>query len=88
MPEDLYNIVKEEVKVVNIDEGGFHSWHLWKLNNKLRAKNQNNPTAVVNKDGKLITFSVLIWTGNHGSLVTKALSINGFQYKINFSKVL
>ena len=28
MAEDLYNIVKEEVKKINSDEGGFNSGHL------------------------------------------------------------
>ena len=64
MAEDLYNIVKEEVSIVNSDEGGFHSGHLWKLKNKLRPKSQNSPTAMLNKDGKLITSSNGLKTAN------------------------
>ena len=57
MSEDLYNIVKEEVKVVESDEGGFNSGHLWKIKNKLRPKNKMVPTAMMNKEGKIVTSS-------------------------------
>ena len=55
MAEDLFSIVKEEVKNIESDEGGFNSGHLWKLKKKLRPKQINNPTAMLNKDGKLVT---------------------------------
>ena len=55
MSEDLFNIVKEEVKHVESDEGGFNSGHLWKIKNKLKPKNKSPPTAMVNKEGQLIT---------------------------------
>ena len=57
MGEDLYNIVKEEVKIVESDEGGFNSGHLWRLKNKLRKKINNVPTAMVDKGGNLVTTS-------------------------------
>ena len=57
MAEDIYNIVKEEVEIVKNDEGGFYSGHLWKLKNKLRPKHILNPTAMLNREGKLVTES-------------------------------
>ena len=57
MAEDLYNIVKEEVKVVESDEGGFNSGHLWRIKNKLRPKNKMLPTALMNKEGQIVTSS-------------------------------
>ena len=55
--DDLYKIVKEEVDSVNCEEGGFNSGHLWRLKNKVRPKVNNNPTAIENKDGHLVTNS-------------------------------
>ena len=55
MSEDMYNIIRDEVSVVNSDEGGFNSGHLWRLKNKLRPKKTSNPTAMIDKNGKLIT---------------------------------
>ena len=57
MAEDLYNIVKDEVKDIESDEGGFNSGHLWRLKNKLRKKINNVPTALMDKDGQLVTSS-------------------------------
>ena len=57
MAGDLYNIVKEEVKIVKSDEGGFSCGHLWKIKNKLRPKHISNPTAMLNREGKLVTES-------------------------------
>ena len=39
MAEDLSNIVKEDVKMINSDEGGFNSGHLWKIFKKNSGKN-------------------------------------------------
>ena len=55
MADDLYEIVKEEVKIVKSDEGGFNSGHLWRLKNKLRPKYNNCPTAMLDINGKLVT---------------------------------
>ena len=60
MADDLYKIVKEEVDIVKSDEGGFNSGHLWRLKNKLRYKTNNPPTAIEDKDGKLVTNSAEI----------------------------
>ena len=57
MADDLYRIVKEEVEIVKSDEGGFNSGHLWRLKNKLRSKINSSPTAMEDKDGKLVTDS-------------------------------
>ena len=57
MSEDLYKIVKEEVKVVKGDEGGFNCEHLQKIKNKLGPKNIMTPTAMMNKEGKLVASS-------------------------------
>ena len=55
MAEDMYLIVKEEVDKVICDEGGFNSGHLWRLKNKLRPKFNSYPTAMHDKEGKLVT---------------------------------
>ena len=57
MAEDLYKIVKEEVENIESDEGGFNSGHLWRLKHKLRKKVNNVPTAMLDKDGNLVTTS-------------------------------
>ena len=46
----------------NSDEDGFYPGHLWKRKNKLGS---NSPTAMLNKDGKLIISS----DGHHETLV-------------------
>ena len=55
MADDLFSIVKEEVKNIESDEGGFNSGHLWNLTRKLRPKLNNKPTAMLNQEGKLVT---------------------------------
>ena len=55
MAEDMFKIVKDEVDKVNCEEGGFHSGHLWRLKNKLKPKYNNYPTAMIDKEGKLVT---------------------------------
>ena len=57
MSEDMYNIIRDEVSEVNSDEGGFNSGLLWRLKNKLRPKKISPPTAMIDKNGKLITDS-------------------------------
>ena len=53
--DDLFKIVKEEVEKVKCQEGGFNSGHLWNIKNKQRPKVKNVPTAMVDKDGNLVT---------------------------------
>ena len=55
MADDLSEIVKDEVKIVKSEEGGFNSGHLWRLKNKLRPKHINCPTALIDIHGKLVT---------------------------------
>ena len=62
MAEDMYLIVKEEVDKVKCDEGGFNSGHLWRLKNKLRPKFNNYPTAMHDKEGKLVTTKTALKT--------------------------
>ena len=57
MSENMFNIINEEVKIIHTDEGGFNSGHLWKLKNKLRPKKGSTPTAMINKEGNLVTTS-------------------------------
>ena len=57
MAEHMFKIVSEEVKVVKSDESGFNSGHLWRLKNKLKPKKISSPTAMINKDGHLVTNS-------------------------------
>ena len=73
MSEDLYNIVKEEVKAVESDKGGFNSGHLWKIKNKLKPKNKSPPTAMLNKEGTLVTSSedIKVATMDHFKQVLK-----------------
>ena len=55
IPEDMYEIVKEEVEKVNSDEGGFNSGHLWRLKSKLRPKANTYPNTMINKEGEVKT---------------------------------
>ena len=49
--------MKEEVKAVESDEGGFKSGHLQKIKSKLKPKYKSLPTAMLNKEGHLKTSS-------------------------------
>ena len=53
----MYKIVKEEVDLVNCEDGGFNSGHLWRLKNYFRPKTNNTPTAINNQNGALVTSS-------------------------------
>ena len=55
MSEDMFKIVTEEVSKIYCESGGFNSGHLWKLKNKLRPKFNDNPTAVLDINGTLVT---------------------------------
>ena len=55
MSEDLYDIVKNEVKKINSENGGFNSGHLWQLKKKLSGKQTNPPAALIDENGKLAT---------------------------------
>jgi hypothetical protein len=51
----MYNKIKEEVKGINCEEGGFNSGSLWKLKKKLSPIHRDPPTAMKDKDGNLLT---------------------------------
>ena len=55
MADDLFDIVKEEIRIVKSDEGWFNSGQLWRLKNKLRPKFNNFPTSMLDINGKLVT---------------------------------
>ena len=55
MAEDMFKIVEEEVSKVDCETGGFNSGHLWKLKSKLRPKFNDQPTAMVNSNGRIVT---------------------------------
>ena len=59
LSDDLFCIVKDEVSKVNSEKGGFNSGHLWQLKNKLSGKVNNPTAAVLNINGKLITFQLI-----------------------------
>ena len=54
--EQMSRKIKSEVQGVdNGEEGGFNAGKLWKLKTKLAPRNNDPPTAMFNKDGKLLT---------------------------------
>ena len=55
LAEDMFEIVRNEVNKVDRESKGFNSGHLWKLKSKLRPKFNDNPTAVIDSNGDLVT---------------------------------
>ena len=55
LSEEFFGIVKDEVAMINSEEGGFNSGHLWKLKKKLSGKISNVTSAVMDKNGNLTT---------------------------------
>ena len=55
LSEELFGIVREEVDIINSDQGGFNSGHLWQLKNKLSGKVNSPTTAVFDTLGDLVT---------------------------------
>ena len=53
--ERMYHKVKDEIKGLNNKEGGYNPGHLWKLKQKLSPRHSEPPTAIKDKDGKLLT---------------------------------
>ena len=51
----MFRVVQEEVGKIDCESGGFNSGHLWKLKSKLRPKFYDNPTALIDSCGKLVT---------------------------------
>ena len=50
-----YNIIKEEVANIKVEEGGLNSGHLWRLKKKLSPRCRDPPTAMMDKNGVLHT---------------------------------
>ena len=53
--ETMYQTIKEELKGINSEDGGWNSGYLWKLKNKVSPRPTDPPTAMENKDGILLT---------------------------------
>ena len=51
--EDMYGKIKEELKGINYEEGGWNSGHLWKLRRKISPRPVDPPTAMENPEGVL-----------------------------------
>ena len=53
--EENYNKIKTELKNTNGEEAGMNAGKLWKIKKKLSPRPPNNPTAMVDKKGNLVT---------------------------------
>ena len=53
--KDNYNKIKEEIADIKCEEGGINSGKLWKLKKKLSPKCRDPPTAMLDKEGNLVT---------------------------------
>ena len=53
--ESMYNKIKNELKAVKGDEGGYNPGHLWKLKKKLSPKQSEPPSSMKDSEGNLLT---------------------------------
>ena len=53
--DTMYANIKDELKVMNGDEGRYNPGNLWKLKKKLSSQQRNPPTAMHSVNGKLNT---------------------------------
>ena len=53
--EDNYMKIKEEIKGIKCEEGGFNSGKLWRLRKKLFPRSRDPPTQIFDQDGNIIT---------------------------------
>ena len=53
--EIMYRKIKNEIRVMNNEEGGYNPGHLWKLKQKLSPRYSEPPTAMKDATGKLLT---------------------------------
>ena len=58
--EDMVKKIREELKGVNSEDGGWNSGHLWKLRKKISPRPSDPPTAMENTDGVLLTDPIEI----------------------------
>jgi hypothetical protein len=54
----MYNKIKDEIKVMNGDEGGYNPGHLWKLKKKLSPQQRDPPTAMYDGKGNILTEDI------------------------------
>ena len=47
--------IREEIKNISCDDGGFNAGKFWKLKKKLNPRAQDPPTAMLDEDGNLVT---------------------------------
>ena len=53
--EQMYRHIKDKIKDIECEDGGFNSGKLWKLKKKLLPLNYDPPTARKDASGKLLT---------------------------------
>ena len=53
--EDMASKIREEIKGVNCEDGGWNPQNLWKLRSKLTPRPMDPPTAMENAEGVLLT---------------------------------
>ena len=53
--ERMYHKIKDEIKVMNNEEGGYNPGHLWKLKQKLSPRHSETLTTMKDANGKLLT---------------------------------
>ena len=53
--EKMYQKIKSEIDCIDNEDGGFNSGKLWKLKKKLSPVNSDQPTAMKNSEGLLLT---------------------------------
>ena len=53
--KENYQKIMEEVELIDCDEGGVNSNHLWRLKKKLSPKCRDPPTAMLDNQGNLVT---------------------------------
>ena len=56
--ESMYNKIKDEIKVMNGDEGGYNPGHLWNLKKKLSPQQCDPPTAMYDGKGNILTEDI------------------------------
>ena len=53
--EDVYKKIKDELKGMSCEDGGWNPGHLWKLKTKISPRPVDPPTAMENSNGILLT---------------------------------
>ena len=67
----------EEVKKIDCEEGGINSGHLWKLKKKLSPKCRDPPTAMMDRQGNLLTSAPAI----------EALAVDTYKKRLENKKI-